>query len=128
MFPILTNQFHSNLSVLEPPSIPLPCQPFFLNKRAINFEFESCNNIENKFSVGIPCITRSVALHAFSEDHSDAYCVLYLYQWLHLNYFQKGFGHMLYCRVYNYSFCSVFFNQWALLLLQWLRPWTLMYG
>ena len=40
-------------------------QPLFLNEWVGYFEFEFCNNIENKFSGGITCITPSVALHAF---------------------------------------------------------------
>ena len=40
-------------------------QPLFLNERGGNFEFEFCSNIEDKFNVDIPCITPSVALHAY---------------------------------------------------------------
>ena len=40
-------------------------QPLLLNERGGNCVFEFCNNIENKFSGGLPCITPSVTLHAF---------------------------------------------------------------
>ena len=41
------------------------CQLLFLNKSDRNFEFELCDNIEDKFNDGIPCITHSVVFHAF---------------------------------------------------------------
>ena len=40
-------------------------QLLFLNERDGNFQFEFCNNIENKFNGGISCITPSVVLHAY---------------------------------------------------------------
>ena len=40
-------------------------QPLLLNEWGGNFEFEFCNNIENEFIEGIPCITPSVVLHAY---------------------------------------------------------------
>ena len=40
-------------------------QSFFLNEWCGNFEFELCNNIENKFNGGMPCIAPYVSLHAF---------------------------------------------------------------
>ena len=40
-------------------------QFLFLNEWDGNFQFEFCNNIENKFNGGISCITPFVVLHAY---------------------------------------------------------------
>ena len=40
-------------------------QPFFSNNLGVNFEFEFCNNIEDKFNGGMSRITYYVALHVY---------------------------------------------------------------
>ena len=40
-------------------------QPLFSNESGVNFEFEFCNNIEDKFNWGMSCITYSVVLHVY---------------------------------------------------------------
>ena len=39
------------------------CQPFFSNELGVNFEFEFCNNIWEKFNGVMSYITYSVVLH-----------------------------------------------------------------
>ena len=115
-------------------------QPLFLNDWGGHVEFEFCINIENKFKGGMPCITLSIALHAFLR-RSQILLTFNRHQVMHIvfcivpcvevackrliliqrhsekqgqalafNHSQHCFGHMLYSRVYNYSFYSVFFN------------------
>ena len=43
----------------------LQCQPLFSNNLGVNFEFEICNNIEDKFNRGMSCVTYYVALHVY---------------------------------------------------------------
>ena len=47
----------------------IPHQPhrqlLFSNELGINFEFEFCNNIEDKFNGCMPCITYSSVLHVY---------------------------------------------------------------
>ena len=43
----------------------LHCQPLFSNYADVNYEFEFCNNIEDKFNGGMSCITHYVALHVY---------------------------------------------------------------
>ena len=38
-------------------------QPLFSNESGVNFEFEFCNNIEDKFNGGMPCITHFAVFH-----------------------------------------------------------------
>ena len=53
-------QLQRNLSPHQP-----HCQTFFSNNLGLNFEFEFCKNIEDKFNGGMPCITYYVALHVY---------------------------------------------------------------
>ena len=40
-------------------------QPLFSNESGVDFEFQLCNNIEDKFYEVILCITYSVVLHVY---------------------------------------------------------------
>ena len=108
-------------------------QPLFLNDWARNFEFEFCNNVENKCNRGRSCITHFVVLHAYRRSqilltfnrHQVMYSVFSIVpcvevsckefffmqqhskeqgQALVFDYPQQRFGFMLQFRVYSYNF------------------------
>ena len=41
------------------------CQPLFSNESGVNFEFEFCNNIEDRFNRVMSYITDYVVLHVY---------------------------------------------------------------
>ena len=71
--------------------------PFFLNEWGENFEFEFCDNIENKLNRGgegggsMPCIAPSVTLHAFFR-RSDILLTFNRRQVMHSRFFIVPFA------------------------------------
>ena len=115
-------------------------QPIFSNELGVNFEFEFCNNIEDRFNGGMSCITYSVVLHVYLRRSQilltfnrlqviySVFSIIFLVEAVYKGLFilqqnskvqgqalvfdhsQYCYGLMLHFKLYNYIFYLVLLN------------------